>query len=155
MGPAGAGKSTVGRALAAALGCTFLDADDLHSPENIAKIGGGAALTDVERGPWLDRVRSAIADATHAGDDTVVACSALRRSYRDRIARGLSGVRWVYLHASPALLAERLTHRTGHFAGPAILSSQLATLESPDDALVIPAHLPVDAAVAMIRTALR
>ena len=154
MGPAGAGKSTVGRALAAELGWSFIDADDLHSPGNINRMRVGTALTDDDRDPWLDRIHDTLAMVVEDGGHAVVACSALRRRYRDRIADGLPDVRWVYLSASPGLLAARLAQRTGHFAGPAILPSQLAALEPPTNALVVSADQPVAAAVAAIRAAI-
>jgi gluconokinase len=154
MGPAGAGKTTVGRALAAALDWPFLDADDLHSPENVARMAGGTPLTDADRAPWLARVHDAVAHLASHGGHAVVACSALRQAYRDQIARGIADVRWVYLSASPDLLARRLAEREGHFAGPAILPGQLADLEPPREAIVVPAALPVAEAVACIRTAI-
>jgi gluconokinase len=154
MGPAGAGKSTVGQALAAALGWLFIDADDLHTVRNIEKIREGTALTDRDREPWLARIHETLARTADEGYDAVIACSALRQRYRDRIAEGLPDVRWVYLAADARLLAARLAQRTGHFAGPAILSSQLAALQPPTDALVVPADQPVGQAVATIRAAI-
>ena len=154
MGPAGSGKSTIGRALAAELGWLFIDADDFHSAGNIDKMRQGTALTDHDRDPWLARIHDTLARTVDEGRDAVLACSALRRSYRDRIAGGLPSVRWVYLAADARLLAARLAQRTGHFAGPAILPGQLAALQPPDDALVVPADQPVDQAVTTIRAAI-
>jgi gluconokinase len=152
MGPAGAGKSTVGRALAEALGCPFRDADNLHSPESIEKLRAGRRLTDEDRLPWLRRVHQEILRlASDAGG--VVACSALRQRYRAILAEGVPDVRWVYLQASPDVLRSRLSTRRGHFAGPAIVDSQLEALEPPADALTLDATLPVDALVAHIRAA--
>jgi gluconokinase len=108
MGPAGAGKSTVGRALAAALGWRFHDADDFHLTASIAKMRQGIPLEDDERDPWLVRVRSAILIEIAAGRDAVVACSALRDRYRTLLAGGLDEVRFVYLQADPGLLRSRL-----------------------------------------------
>jgi gluconokinase len=127
MGVAGAGKTVVGRALAAVLGCGFVDADDLHPPENVAKMAAGTPLEDSDRWPWLARVAEVLTNPP-----VVVACSALRRSYRDHI-RQTTGqpVCFVHLAGTDALLAKRLEARAGHFMPPALLASQLATLEPP------------------------
>lgn len=151
MGAAGAGKTTVGRALAGALGWRFLDADDLHPPGNIDKIRSGVALTDEDRAPWLARTHEALLQASREGADVVLACSALRERYRVTLADGLAGVRWVFLDADAALLTARLQHRPGHFAGPRIVNSQLETLEPPHDAFRVRADLPVDVLVDAIR----
>jgi len=127
MGPSGSGKSTVGEALAAKLGVPFVDADDLHPITNIDKMSAGIPLTDDDRWPWLKAVGQTIAEADDTG--VVVACSALRRVYREAIAREAPGTRFVFLDGSRALLTERLAARKGHFAGPALLESQLETLE--------------------------
>jgi len=128
MGAAGAGKTTVGRALAEALGWRFIDADDLHPPSNIDKIRSGIALTDEDRAPWLARTHDAILRASRERADLVLACSALRRDYRATLADGITDVRWVFLDGDAELLAGRLRNRPGHFAGPAIVSSQLSAL---------------------------
>jgi len=154
MGPAGAGKTTIGNRLARDLGWPFLDADSLHSPDAIAQMHRGQSLTDTEREPWLLRVRDEIHHILATAPHLVVACSALKQQYRDVLAAGLDDVRWVYLDASPALLRERLTRRTGHFAAPAILMGQLADLEPPAHAVIVPAVLPVDEAVSLIRAAI-
>jgi gluconokinase len=150
-GAAGAGKTTVGRALAAALDYAFYDADDLHSPEHVAQMARGEPLTDALRQPWLARVRALIDAATAAGQDAVIACSALRDVYRHMLADGVDGLRFVYLAADAALLRERLSHRVGHFAGVALLESQLATLEPPRDAIVVDASTPVPQLVDELR----
>lgn len=152
MGPSGAGKTTVGRALADAVGWRFIEADDLHPPENVAKMRQGVGLTHVDRMPWLSAVRSEMEHADARGESAVMACSALTDEYRAILSAGLDSVRFVYLHADPELLAERLRTRRGHFAGPALLPSQLATLEQPGHpALTLDAGLPVDRLVADIR----
>jgi carbohydrate kinase (thermoresistant glucokinase family) len=127
MGVAGSGKSTIGRALAERLEVDFLDADDLHAADAVAKMASGIPLEDVDRWPWLDRVAAAIHGAS---GPIVVACSALRRDYRDHI-RSSSGraIVVVQLDGAPALLAARLAARTGHFLPPSLLESQLETLE--------------------------
>ena len=129
MGVVGAGKTMVGTLLAKQLGWRFADADDFHSPENIEKIRRGMALDDTDRAPWLAAMRSALLDWNAAGENVVLACSALKRSYRDCLRAG--PVRFVFLKGSYARLQERLRRRLGHFADEKILASQLATLEEP------------------------
>jgi gluconokinase len=153
IGPAGAGKTTIGQALARDAGARFVDADDLHTPENKAKMRRGEGLTDADRAPWLDRVRAAALEALAAGDTVVVACSALRQSYRDRLAQNDQRFLFVYLEVPPEVLAGRLAERRGHFAGPGLLSSQLATFERPDAALVVDGRLSVEAQVERIKAA--
>jgi gluconokinase len=127
MGVSAAGKSTVGIALAAALGVPFVDADDLHSAANRAKMASGTPLTDDDRLPWLDAVGELF--RAHRGGGLVVACSALRHVYRDRIRTAEPEVVFVHLDGSRELLIERAGARTDHFMPPALLDSQLATLE--------------------------
>ena len=154
MGVSGAGKSTLGRALAAALGCAFVDADDHHSAANIAKMRRGEPLTDADRGPWLDRLYGLLREQDAAGKDAVLACSALKGSYRTRLAAGLRDVRMVLLVGAPAQLQERLAARRDHFMPPVLLESQIATLSVPDDALEVPIGLPTAEQVALVREAL-
>jgi gluconokinase len=118
MGPAGAGKTTVGKALGGELGCLFLDADDFHSPESIEHMRKGQSLTDADREPWLARIRHAIDQERDRGRSVVVACSALKQRYRELLTGSLPDTRWVYLQAPAALLEARLAERQGHFAGP-------------------------------------
>ncbi|MCP2012929.1 gluconokinase [Deinococcus sp. HSC-46F16] len=125
MGAAGSGKTTVGRELSARTGWPFLDGDDFHTPEARRRMARGEALTDADRWPWLERLRAELGTRPAA----VLACSALRRVYRDRL-RG-PGVRFLFLRVPELLLRERLAARTGHYAGPDLLPSQLATLEPP------------------------
>ena len=125
MGVSGAGKTTIARMLAVELGVPFIDADDLHSDEARAKMAAGHPLVDADRWPWLERVAEA---AEHAGD-VVVACSALKRAYRDLLRAGAPGVRFVQLDVSRAELERRLRQRHDHFMPPALLDSQIATLE--------------------------
>ncbi len=154
MGPAGAGKSTVGRALAADLGWTFVDADDLHAAASIDKMRRGHGLSDDERWPWLRRVKARVDGLRASGVDVVLACSALRREYRSYLGAEGGDVAVVFLNGAPALLASRLTRRTGHFAAAGLLDSQLGTLEPPADALTLDASLPVAQLVALIRESL-
>ena len=154
MGAAGAGKSTVGRALADELGWPFTDADDLHDAGSIAKMRQGIGLEDAERWPWLRRVKSVVAAAASTGRDHVVACSALRGQHRAFLGGGHPDIRFVFLQAGAGLLAERLRRRTGHFAGADLLHSQLEALEPPSDALTVDAARPVEELVRDIRRAL-
>jgi gluconokinase len=127
MGVSGSGKTTVGAALADALGLRFVDGDALHPAANVAKMAAGIPLDDVDRWPWLDAIGAVLAEAP-----VVVACSALKRAYRDRLRAAAPGLQLVFLDGSPALLASRMTARPGHFMPPSLLDSQLATLERPD-----------------------
>ena len=131
MGPAGAGKSTAGMALAERLQWAFVDADDYHPPANVARIAAGAPLTEQDRMPWLDSLRQVIVRALERREHLVLACSALTREHRVRLAGGLRRVRFVYLKTTPAVLRQRLTSRREHFAGVSLLESQLETLEEP------------------------
>ena len=135
MGVVGSGKTTVGTLLAQKLGWQFADGDDFHPAENIRKISHGTALTDADRGPWLAAMRSAIQQWHKAGKNFVLACSALKHSYREELRAG--DVRFVYLRGDAHLIAQRLHGRQGHFATDSILESQFADLEEPHDALAV------------------
>lgn len=150
MGVTGSGKSTVARALASTLAWRFCDADDLHSPENVERMRRGIPLNDELRQPWLIQVRDVMASAVDVGEPLVVACSALKHQYRAVLTQGLDGVRFVHLTAPERVLRDRLRHRPDHFAGIALLDSQLAALEPPDDAFTVDATLPVDRLVELI-----
>jgi carbohydrate kinase (thermoresistant glucokinase family) len=147
MGVTGSGKSTVGRALAARLGWRFHDADDLHTPENVERMRHEQPLTDAQRQPWLLRVRAVVEQAARERRGDVIACSALKAAYRETIAGGVEGVRFVHLAGDPALLRARVQGRPEHFAGPGLLESQFEALEPPADALTLDIRLPVDALV--------
>ncbi len=159
MGVSGCGKSSVGLALAEALGARFIDGDDLHPEANKAKMAAGIPLNDDDRWPWLDLVAAALAeenlDSTGSHfNGTVVACSALKRVYRERIGAGAPGTAFVHLHGSRELLAQRMGARPNHFMPVSLLDSQLNTLEllGPDE----PGHTydiaaPVDQLVAAAR----
>jgi gluconokinase len=136
MGVTGAGKTTIGRLLAEQLGWQFADADDFHPAANVEKMRHGIPLTDDDRRPWLERLRSEIERWIAANRNIVLACSALKRSYRDELAAGPQ-VKFVYLKGSARLIAERLRARHGHFAGEAILAGQFADLEEPEDAIAV------------------
>ena len=131
MGVSGCGKTTVGRVLAERLGWPYVDGDDLHPPANVAKMAAGHPLNDEDRWPWLHAIRRQLDTWGSAGVDGVLACSALRRAYRDVLRDGPGEVRFAFLDVDPAVLADRLAHRSGHFMPSALLASQLATLEPP------------------------
>lgn len=146
MGVSGCGKSSVAERLAAALGGDFLDADDFHSPANKAKMSAGIPLQDEDRWGWLDTLNAELR-ARSGGDRPVfLACSALRRVYRERIAEGIPSLRFLYLKGSRELIAERLAARTGHFMAPTLLESQFAVLEEPDEkeAVVVGINHPLE-----------
>jgi gluconokinase len=136
MGVVGAGKTTVGSLLAQQLGWQFADADDYHSAESKEKIRRGIPLTDADRGPWLRRLHQEIATWIASGKNVVLACSALKRKYREELKAGPE-VRFVYLKGNAALIDSRLRKRKGHFADDKILASQLADLEEPHDAITV------------------
>jgi gluconokinase len=136
MGVAGSGKTTVGQLLARSLGWRFDDADDLHAPANREKMSRGIALTDEDRGPWLEDVRNRIADYVARGTCAVIACSALKQSYRDLLLVNPAEVKIVYLKGERRLIEERLAHRRGHFFDRQLLQSQFDALEEPSDAVV-------------------
>jgi gluconokinase len=150
MGVAGAGKTTVGRLLAAALGCEFVDADDFHPPENVAKMRAGRPLTDDDRWPWLACLNETLCERA----DAVVACSALKEDYRQALMNGLPDARLVYLRGTKALIAPRLAARGGHFMNPSLLDSQFAALEEPRDAIVVDVAAGPEALVRAIRAGL-
>jgi gluconokinase len=136
MGVAGAGKTTVGHLLAARLNWDFVDGDDYHPGENVEKMRKGIALTDADRAPWLETLRVLIAGWIAAEKNTVLACSALKRVYRERL--GIApDVKVVYLKGTPQLLRQRLHTRSGHFMTERMLDSQLEALEEPEDAIAI------------------
>ena len=154
-GVAASGKSTVGRALAERLHWTFYDADDLHTAENRDRMQRGLPLDDTRREPWLRRVRAVIEWVLSEGGGAVIACSALKARYRALLSDGLSEVRFVFLDADRAVLLERFSQRIGHFAGVALLESQLEALEPPADALRLDASQPVDVLVDTVLSGLR
>ena len=146
MGVSGCGKSSVGAGLAARLGVIYRDGDDLHPPENVAKMQAGKALSDEDRWPWLDRVGQVL----HAQAPVIVGCSALKRSYRDRIRAGAGGpVTFVHLAGSRALIAARMAQRQGHYMPLSLLDSQFAGLEPPtaEEAMTVAINQPLDAII--------
>jgi gluconokinase len=143
MGVSGSGKTTVGRVVARRRGWTFLDADDFHSAASVEKMRRGEALTDADRAPWLHALAAALREHLGRGDGVVLACSALKASYRD-VLRVDDRVRFAFLQAGAPLLEQRLAGRAGHYFNPALLESQLETLEPPEDAIVLDASRPPD-----------
>ncbi len=135
MGVAGAGKTTVAVQLSRRLGCELADADDFHPQANVAKMAAGIPLQDEDRWPWLDAIAAWIRARAQARRTAVVTCSALKRAYRDVLRSASSEIVFVHLSGAPELIAERIRSRRGHFMPPALLASQLATLEplGPDE----------------------
>lgn len=148
MGVSGVGKTAVGQRLAATLGWRFRDADDFHSAESIAKMAAGVPLTDEDRWPWLERLRELIRSALESGEELVLACSALRRVYRERLTVDPARERWVSLWAPREVIAARLAQRTGHYMPATLLDSQLAILEAVDEALKVDVTGDLDSIVA-------
>jgi gluconokinase len=146
MGPTGSGKTTIGSLLAQRLGWDFVDADQFHSAANKAKMHGGIPLTDADRAPWLAAIRQQMERWLAEKRNVVLACSALKQSYRDLLWQG-GEVKLVYLKGSYDLIAQRLLTRHGHFADEHILAGQFADLEEPSDAIVVDISSPPDAIV--------
>ena len=151
MGVAGVGKTTIGAALARELGWRFIDADDFHPPQNVAKMTAGIPLEDADRWPWLSRLNKELKQLEHA----VLACSALKASYRERLSQGIPEFTTVYLHGSFDLIRSRMESRRHRYMPAALLESQFAALEPPADAIAIDVAATADACVAAILARLR
>ena len=149
MGVSGSGKSTIAAGLAERLGWTFEDGDRFHPESNVAKMSAGHPLTDEDRWPWLQAIADEIDRVCKAGGQVVIACSALKRVYRDIVVHGRNDVRIVFLSGSQSLIADRLAHRKGHFMPPGLLDSQFKTLEPPQ-ADEYPLTVSIDAPVELI-----
>ncbi len=152
MGVSGCGKSSVGLALAEALGARFIDGDDLHPEANKAKMAAGIPLNDDDRWPWLDLVGEALAES-----NTLVACSALKRVYRERILAAAPGTFFVHLHGTRQLLAQRMNARPNHFMPVSLLDSQLNTLEllsADEPGVMLDIALPIEQLVAAAKAAM-
>jgi gluconokinase len=132
MGVSGSGKSTIANHLAKRLGWRYEDGDRFHPPANVAKMSAGHPLTDEDRWPWLKAIADEIDRLAASGEHAVIACSALKRAYRDILVHGREDVRIVFLQGTQELIAERLAARKGHFMPPGLLASQFRTLEPPD-----------------------
>jgi gluconokinase len=153
MGVSGAGKTTVGTALAVSLGWRFVEGDQLHPVANTEKMRAGVPLTESDRVPWLAAVHAVLERAVERRESIVIACSALKERYREVLRGDCRGVRFVYLKVLQPLAEARSATRAGHFAGPALVPSQFATLEEPAGALTVDGSLPPEAIVAAIRDA--
>ena len=150
MGVTGSGKTTIGRLFAESLGWKFFDADDFHPAANIEKMKRGVPLNDADREPWLSRVRRVISDCIERNESAVIACSALKESYRKFLSISES-VKIVYLKGEPDVLEQRLRSRSDHYMNPDLLASQFQTLEEPHDSLRIDVSLSPPEIVATIR----
>ncbi len=158
MGVCGCGKSTVGGRLASELGALFIEGDAFHPPANVARMAAGIALTDADRQGWLEALAAQLADARRAGRSVVLACSALKRRYRDVLRQGAPDLRVVHLTGDRAMLAVRLAARQGHYMPASLLDSQLVTLETPDPderAITLDAGSPTDTLVQSALTQLQ
>ena len=157
MGVSGCGKTTMAKALAQQLDLAMVDGDDLHLPESIRKMSAGIALEDADRWPWLERIGHYLEGASGAG--RVVACSALKRAYRDRIRQCADGVRFVFLQGEYGLIEARMSQRVGHYMSPGLLRSQFDTLEPPqaDEPDVLSLHITdtIEALVQQVLAALQ
>jgi gluconokinase len=150
MGVSGVGKTTLGKRLARRLAWPFIDADDYHPSANVAKMAAGVPLTDEDRWPWLDALNHRLRDER----DAIVACSALKQSYRERLLAGIGDARIVFLQGSRALIAQRLAERKHRYMPPSLLDSQFATLEPPANAINVDVSGEADACVEAIADAI-
>jgi len=150
MGVSGAGKTTIGERLAQRLGWRFIDADDYHPPANVAKMAAGVPLEDADRWPWLDALNRRLREER----DAIIACSALKESYRRRLLAGIEGAQVVYLHGDKALIAERVAARKHRYMPASLLESQFATLEPPAAAIAVDVAGEPETAVSAIVAAL-
>jgi gluconokinase len=153
MGVTGSGKTTVGRLLAKKLGWTFYDADDFHSLANVEKMKSGTPLDDDDRRPWLESLSRLIRDCLRRGEQAILACSALKESYRKFLLID-ERVKLIYLKGDYGIIQKRLRERRSHYMNPALLDSQMETLEEPESALEIDISLSPDEIVKRIKTSL-
>ena len=151
MGVSGSGKTTIGELVAKRLGWRFIEGDDFHPPENVAKMAAGIPLEDADRWPWLDALNRRLKSER----DAVVTCSALKESYRRRLLAGLNEPRLVYLYADKAVIASRLAKRKHRYMPASLLDSQFATLEPPANALCVDVSSDIESSVATIVAAVR
>jgi gluconokinase len=150
MGVAGSGKSAVGTRAAERLGWVFLDADDFHPESNVEKMRRGIPLTDEDRKPWLERLHEEVKNRLGAGTSVILACSALKDTYRSLLHQGLPTMHFIYLNVDHDTVLDRLRHRQAHFFPKELLDSQFATLQAPKDALVVNANLALDDVVEQV-----
>jgi gluconokinase len=154
MGVSGTGKTEVGTRLARALGGEFAEGDDYHPPANVAKMRSGVPLGDADRGPWLETLSREIGAWLDAGKTVVLACSALKHSYRDILKAGRPGVRFVHLKGDEELIRSRLEGRHGHYMPASLLDSQFDALEEPQDAITVGVDATPEQIVAEIQAKL-
>ena len=150
MGVAGSGKTTFGKALAEKLGWDFFDADDFHSPENIVKMTAEIPLDDSDRTTWLATLSNLLLSTLTAGRHSVLACSALKESYRAKLLYGVDRIEIIYLKGSYDLIWSRMSEREGHYMKPAMLQSQFALLEEPENAIVLDVSMPLKVLVDVV-----
>ena len=143
MGVSGSGKTTLGKALAEKLGWDFFDADDFHPPENIAKMTAGIPLSDSDRAPWLAALHHQLLSTLSADRHPVLACSALKETYRAKLLEGMDGITVIYLKGSYDLILSRMSTREDHYMKPGMLQSQFDVLEEPKDAIVLDVKMPL------------
>ena len=151
MGVSGAGKTTIGQALARELGWRFIDADDYHPQANVAKMAAGEPLDDADRWPWLDRLNSILKSEANA----ILACSALKERYRKRLGEGIERLEWVYLKGDLELIRSRLLDRRHRYMPASLLESQFAALEPPPQAITIDVSADVASCVAAVAARLQ
>ena len=154
MGVSGTGKTTLGALLARRIGCRFIDADDFHPPANVAKMAAGTPLTDEDRRPWLDRLNVELRTAASRGEGLVLACSALKQSYRDLLGEGLAQCAFIYLRGEIDLIRERAKARRHRYMPASLLESQFATLEPPARAIEVDVAQPVERCLDLVAAAL-
>jgi gluconokinase len=155
MGVSGVGKTTLGEALAQELGWRFLDADDYHPPQNVAKMAAGTPLDDRDRGPWLARINEELLKIQSEGRSAVLACSALKESYRQRLTLGLEDWKLAYLHGAFDLIHSRLRERRHRYMPAALLQSQFETLEPPRDAIAVDVAASIEDSLILLKTQLQ
>jgi gluconokinase len=150
MGVSGTGKSTLGRALSKSLAWRFVEGDDFHPEENLEKMSLGEPLNNDDRRPWLDKLNREIQNDQRRGVCSILACSALKKRYRDRLTHGLDGVQFVFLCGTRDVILDRLRNRRGHFMPSDLLDSQIAALEPPEDAIFVSVELSTELQVAEV-----
>ena len=154
MGVSGSGKTAIGRELAARLGSEFLDGDDFHPEASVARMAAGMPLEDEDRWPWLERLNALLKERARRGVDAVLACSALKESYRERLLQDVASVRLVYLHAPIDVIRSRLEARRHRYMPASLLESQFAALEPPREAIVVDVAAELGPCLAAIEAAL-
>ncbi len=154
MGVAGSGKTTIGTLLSDVIGWTFFDGDDFHPQENIDRMRRGIALSDKDREIWLDRLHELVRGLSDRGESAILAFSALRKAYRERVADGVDGLRFLYLKGDPTLLEQRIEDRRGHYFGADLLESQFETFEEPEGIAMVDVAGEPEQVVARVRKVL-